>query len=154
MTTVSVPLANFTRLTAGEFVNEGDNSLSNFNLYMLGLQTVTGTGAGLVNLEVESIRVLLPAPPGVSGDYNGNGVVDGADYVLWRNGGPLQNDPTPGVQAADYGFWRSRFGAVSGGGASVGSGSAVPEPCVWGLAIVALFMAAANHRWQRDQNCR
>ena len=36
-----------------------------------------------------------PRPPGVSGDYNGNGVVDMADYVLWRNGGPLQNDPTP-----------------------------------------------------------
>ena len=41
----------------------------------------------------------------VPGDYNNNGTVDAADYVLWRNGGPLQNDPTPGVQAADYTFW-------------------------------------------------
>ena len=31
-------------------------------------------------------------PGGVPGDYNGNGVVDMADYVLWRNGGPLQNE--------------------------------------------------------------
>ena len=26
------------------------------------------------------------------GDYNNNGTVDAADYVLWRNGGPLQNE--------------------------------------------------------------
>ena len=37
---------------------------------------------------------------GVPGDYNGNGIVDAGDYVLWRKGGTLQNDPTPGVQAA------------------------------------------------------
>src|SRR6185312_1366022 len=65
----------------------------------------------------------------VSGDYNGNGVVDAADYVLWRNGGPLQNDPTAGVQAADYDFWRSRFGATAGASALVGTAPrAIPEP--------------------------
>jgi serralysin len=26
-------------------------------------------------------------------DYDGNGTVDAVDYVLWRNGGPLTNDP-------------------------------------------------------------
>ena len=31
-------------------------------------------------------------PVGVPGDYNNNGIVDSADYVLWRNGGPLQNE--------------------------------------------------------------
>jgi len=142
MTTVSVPLSTFTSLGAGEFVNAGDGLLSNFNLYMLGLQTVTGTGAGLVNLEIESIRVMLPAPPGVSGDYNGNGVVDAADYVLWRNGGPLQNDPTPGVQAADYTYWRSRFGATSGSGASLDP-AAVPEPTSLGLLLAVLLIGAA-----------
>jgi hypothetical protein len=71
------------------------------------------------------------AAAGVSGDYNNNGVVDAADYVLWRNGGPLQNDPTPGVQAGDYTYWKSRFGATTGAGSSQGAGanpSAVPEP--------------------------
>ncbi len=46
----------------------------------------------------------------VLGDYNKNSVVDAADYVLWRKGGPLENDPTTGVQPADYDYWRSRFG--------------------------------------------
>ena len=40
----------------------------------------------------------LFVPAGVPGDYNNNGKVDAADYVLWRNGGPLQNEvTTPGT---------------------------------------------------------
>jgi hypothetical protein len=66
---------------------------------------------------------------GVPGDYNNNGTVDGADYVLWRKGGPLQNEvDTPGtVDAADYAAWRARFGNTSGSGAGASS-AAVPEP--------------------------
>jgi hypothetical protein len=75
------------------------------------------------------------APEGVAGDYNDDGVVNAADYVLWRNGGPLQNDPTPGVQAADYEFWVSRFGATSGAG---GGSTAVPEPTSALLLMLAL----------------
>jgi hypothetical protein len=50
--------------------------------------------------------------PGVPGDYNGDGNVDGADYVLWRNGGPLKNevDDRTAVNGADYTAWRARFG--------------------------------------------
>ncbi len=51
----------------------------------------------------------IGTPAGVTGDYNGNGVVDAADYVQWRNGGPLQNDPTNGVQPEDYGVWRRQL---------------------------------------------
>jgi hypothetical protein len=52
---------------------------------------------------------------GVFGDYNGNGSVDAADYVQWRNGGPLLNEvggaATLGItDAADYDAWRARFG--------------------------------------------
>ena len=49
------------------------------------------TGSGLLNVTT------LPVV-GVPGDYNNNGVVDAADYVLWRKGGPLQNEvDTPGT---------------------------------------------------------
>ena len=81
---------------------------------------------------------LIETTAGVQGDYNGNGVVDAADYVLWRKGGPLQNDPTPGVQPADYTFWRSRFGATSGSGSGVGAAAAVPEPAAFCLAMIAV----------------
>jgi hypothetical protein len=83
--------------------------------------------------------------PGVSGDYNGNGVVDMADYVLWRNGGPLQNDPTPGVQASDYDYWRSRFGATSGSGSGLGS-AAVPEPTTAVLLLMGLAAFGCKRR--------
>jgi hypothetical protein len=71
--------------------------------------------------------------PGVAGDYNGNGKVDAADYVIWRNGGPLQNEVvTMGtVTPEDYTAWRAAFGNPGSG-----SGAAVPEP---GSALLALL---------------
>jgi formylglycine-generating enzyme required for sulfatase activity len=57
-------------------------------------------------------RVSAFSTVGISGDFNNNGAVDAVDYVLWRNGGLLQNDPTPGVQSEDYDTWRANFGQV------------------------------------------
>jgi hypothetical protein len=78
-------------------------------------------------------------PPGVAGDYNGNGVVDMADYVLWRSGGALQNESaSPGVtDQADYDFWKAHFGATSGSGSGLAGGAAVPEPAVLALGLFA-----------------
>jgi hypothetical protein len=83
--------------------------------------------------------------PGVPGDYNNNGVVDAADYVLWRKGGPLQNEvDTPGtVNAADYTAWRARFGNTSGSGTSLG-GSAVPEPSACCLLLLSALGGFAS----------
>jgi hypothetical protein len=85
-------------------------------------------------------------PAGVPGDYNNNGAVDAADYVLWRKGGPLANDFTPGVQSTDYDFWRSRFGATSnpGSGSRLGT-SAVPEPSTIVIGVcLAIGFAGSN----------
>jgi hypothetical protein len=52
-----------------------------------------------------------------AGDYNSNGVVDGADEVLWRDqngqtaaGLTADGDGSGTVDSADYDFWRARFG--------------------------------------------
>ena len=56
------------------------------------------------------------AAPGVLGDYNNNGVVDAADYTLWRNqlgtNFPLPNQgATPGqITSQDYDVWKAHFG--------------------------------------------
>lgn len=73
-----------------------------------------------------------------AGDYNNDGKVDAADYVLWRNGGPLQNESaTPGaVTVEDYTAWRLNFAGTNAAGAGLGSGSAVPEP---GSLLMGLF---------------
>ncbi len=84
------------------------------------------------NIQLQVVNALL------AGDYNNNGIVDAADYVLWRNGGPLQNDPTPGVQPADYDVWRAHFGQTAGSGSGVEFSAAVPEPSIIAMALLAI----------------
>jgi hypothetical protein len=88
------------------------------------------------------------APPlAIAGDYNGDGSVDAADYIVWRKGGPLQNETvTPGtVTIEDYNEWRSHFGS-SGSGS--GGGASVPEPLSTMLSIigVAFFVTFQSRR--------
>jgi hypothetical protein len=86
------------------------------------------------------------APAGTVGDYNNNGVVDAADYVVWRNAGAtytLPNDSTPGtVNTADYDAWRANFGNPPGSGSS----SAVPEPATVALLALGLIGACGTRR--------
>jgi fibronectin-binding autotransporter adhesin len=93
--------------------------------------------------------ITLAPPAGVPGDYNNNGTVDAGDYVVWRKGGPLANDPTPGVQPSDYGFWRAHFGSPPGAGAGLQSGSAVPEPATLILAAPWFALLLSGRRGRR-----
>lgn len=82
--------------------------------------------------------VVVPNP---LGDFNGDHVVDAADYVVWRKASPsatLPNDDTPGVvDASDYADWRANFGkSVPASGAALGS-NPVPEPS----GVLLLFIA-------------
>lgn len=94
-----------------------------------------------------TLTSLLAPPAGVPGDYNDNGTVDAADYVLWRKGGPLENEvDTPGtVNAADYAAWRARFGNIAGIGSDLGS-TAVPEPATAVLLAFCWLAAAIRYR--------
>jgi hypothetical protein len=99
-------------------------------------------------IALDDVRVAV-APAPITGDFNANGVVDAADYVLWKNGGPLQNDPTDGVQAADYNVWRTNFGRTAGAGSALGSAS-VPEPAAVALLLIgALVLPAARENRDR-----
>lgn len=84
---------------------------------------------------------------GLLGDYNGDGVVGAADYVAWRNGGPLQNEGvTPGdVTQEDYAFWVEQFGMTQMGAGS--QAGAIPEPISAALAAGGLLMFAVG-RWR------
>jgi probable HAF family extracellular repeat protein len=93
------------------------------------------TGQGLIGGQY---RAYLLNPILVPGDFNNNGVVDAADYVVWRKGGPLQNDATPGVQPGDYNVWRANFGQPAGSGAGASVNAAVPEPATLVLLLLAV----------------
>ena len=85
---------------------------------------------------------------GVAGDYNGNGIVDAADYTVWRDNlgstgapgipgdgddGTLTGTPDGIVDASDYAYWKLRS-ARSGAG-SIAT-AAVPEPTSALLAVL------------------
>ena len=105
---------------------------------------------------------ILAAPPAVPGDYNRNGKVDTADYVVWRNrlgtNYQLFNEVpgvTPGtVTSDDYTAWRARFGNTSGAGAGGEfTSSAVPEPGTLAIAmgIACVFLARARRAGQHSR---
>jgi hypothetical protein len=92
-------------------------------------------------------------PDGLSGDYNADGAVNAADYVIWRNnalsGAVLNGDATPGlVTQGDYFVWQDNFGvSLSGAASAARLDAAVPEPATGLLfALAALSMAIWRHR--------
>jgi hypothetical protein len=81
--------------------------------------------------EIE-ILALAPADD-VDGDYNDDGTVDAADYVVWRKnpGGIYTPD--------DYNTWRAHFGETIGSGAGAGfANSNVPEPTGWLMLLFGI----------------
>jgi hypothetical protein len=88
----------------------------------------------------------------VPGDYNGDGTVEAADYVLWRNGGPLHNDLTPdSVSGDDYVEWRARYGDTAiAAGSRLAINQVVPEPIIWQTLFV-LALSKVLSRFSRKQ---
>jgi hypothetical protein len=107
-----------------------------------------GTNAGNNDAFVAKFSEAIP------GDYNANGIVDAADYVVWRDtlgqagaGLAADGNGNGSIDAGDYDFWRAHFGTMSPGiSAASGAGatgaasvnSVVPEPCTFALATLAL----------------
>ena len=80
-------------------------------------------------------NILFPASA-LSGDYNHDGAVDTADYIVWRQTG-INGQP-------GYDAWRANFGAaVAGMGAQMADGAfsaQVPEPMVLGIMAFGTFI--------------
>lgn len=95
----------------------------NGKLYLVATTQEYGSEIWVADLE-------LPTP---AGDYNQNGVVDAADYVLWRKtfgsttslqaNGDDAGASTGIIDEADYAAWRNNFGNVAW---TAGSGDAAP----------------------------
>jgi hypothetical protein len=105
------------------------------------------------NVVYAATSVSLTVVAGLPGDFNGNGVVDAADYVMWRNNvgstTALPNDSIGGtIGPAQYSEWRAHFGQTSGSGSgAIETGSSsVPEPTAATLVFGALSCLFAGHR--------
>ncbi|TWT35449.1 hypothetical protein KOR34_03400 [Posidoniimonas corsicana] len=94
------------------------------------------------NSVVLSVSSDTPTPVG---DYNGDGLVDAADYTVWRDTlGSTTDLLADGngngeVDQADYDLWRSNYGATTGAAASAGANAPEPAAMVLALAVSCLL---------------
>ena len=102
---------------------------------------VVGTGGGL-SAFMDDFSLTL-ASAGLAGDFNSDGVVDAADYTVWRDNLGAGDESSlngngngiNGVDNDDYALWRSNFGDVAS--ESVLASNAAPEPSAVLLACLA-----------------
>jgi hypothetical protein len=106
----------------------------------------------------------------LQGDFNLDGTVDAADYVVWRNlsgqaGAGLVADGNGDgmVDGDDYQLWKSHFGQTAGSGAALPSAeplsAGVPEPnaaVLLAICVVSVscFIRTLPLRGRRDKDCR
>ncbi len=107
-----------------------------------------GTDNGAVWVDSASLVV---TPAGIQGDFNNDGVVDAADYTVWRdNLGSTDESSLNGngsgngvVDTADYDLWIANFGQAD---QTPSSSIAVPEP-----TGVLLFVGGLVTFFQRSK---
>lgn len=113
-----------------------------------------GSGTGLDgaahnNVVFDNIMLsLVDVGADLTGDYNGDGVVDAADYTVWRAALTTQDLAADGngnnvVDAGDFTVWRANYGQSS---AAASSAAAVPEPATCLLLMTALAGVVATRR--------
>jgi hypothetical protein len=93
---------------------------------------------------------------GLPGDYNDDGAVDAADYVVWRKlegtTTVLPNDPDGGtIGANQYNTWRTHFGQTAGSGTSAGDDFAAPEPTTVSMLLGIVAVLTRSRATQRQR---
>jgi autotransporter-associated beta strand protein len=117
------------------------------SLYLNGVGQATGTWGGTGSGAAHTTALItgtgllnVTTMPPLTGDFNGNGVVDAADYVSWRKGlGTIYSQ-------SDYNAWRSNFGQTAGSGSEASTNAAVPEPASALLLLVGILAICPRRR--------
>lgn len=97
---------------------------------------ITTLGGGVFRIETDALA---------TGDFTGDGLIDIADYQLWKQDFGTTDSRADGngdgiVDAADYTLWRDALAAVSP------ASSQTPEPATFVLASLGLIAIASPRR--------
>jgi hypothetical protein len=137
---VSVPFTLAAGITSGSYPIR----------FITGNELGTGNAVALPITLVDGSITVVPSGPSIAGDYNRNGLVDAADYGLWRKtmgqtGSGLVADGNGNnlVDAGDYSIWRANFGHSAGGSAVV---PGIPEPATFVLLFAAIIVLLCGCR--------
>jgi hypothetical protein len=87
----------------------------------------------------ESVFIQVGEAINLPGDFNLDGAVDAADYVMWRK--------TDGTEAG-FDTWQSQFGGPAGSGFGGTANATVPEPA----RLVLFIVATVGIRLRRRQS--
>lgn len=111
---------------------------------------VLSTNLSLSDEELDALFDVL------AGDYNGDQVVDAADYTLWRDtfgqtGTSLaaDGDQSGEVDMGDYTLWQNNFGSTASISSSTASSAQVPEPVSAALLTVTFGLSTSLRRPSR-----
>jgi T5SS/PEP-CTERM-associated repeat protein len=131
---VPVSMDAFTVLTAGSAIAGQFSNIASGQR----LDTADGLGSFLVHYGNGSpfapnqiVLTGFELAPALAGDYNGDGTVDAADYVVWRDGNGSQDE---------YNAWRANFANSLASG--VATDVSDPSPAVPGPATLILLSVA------------
>jgi mannan endo-1,4-beta-mannosidase len=130
-----------------------DDFLDDFTAQQV--QTLLNDGRIITLNELPTLPWSNSAP--IPGDYNGNGVVDVGDYIVWRKssgqtgwGLAADGDFNGRVDDGDLAFWKSRFGNSTSGSAASVDPAAVPEAATNTLAFLTFLFATFFSGLRRD----
>jgi hypothetical protein len=93
----------------------------------------SGADPGILGLEVLRFSI-VERPDGIAGDFDADGEVDGADFLVW------QRNPAVG-NLAD---WKTNYGT-----GSLTASIAVPEPAA-GLLLLGLMGLVPSRRFAKN----
>lgn len=154
-------------LKRGDFNNSGTTDSAD----MAALYAGFGPASWLYDLNVDGVvnisdvsTMISQLVRTVAGDFNLDGAVDTADYVIWRDSegstGALYTqgdaDLDGDVDALDLVAWRNQFGFVRqpltpGGGGSLTAQHAVPEPTNFAALVVASIFLGLTTKTRRTR---
>ena len=104
-------------------------------------------GAGQMTFSLSGQVVAVPTE---DADFDGDGDIDGADFLTWQRGVGLPSGASPedgdadgdsGVDADDLAIWSSQYGAASGTASQT-----IPEPATIILTVIAASLYSLAFR--------